>query len=74
MRLLAENDVRTALVTQPNIANVEVFGGYEPAVRVEFDPLKLARYRISQAQLQELLEQAQPRLAAGHRCRARTAA
>ena len=55
IRLLAENDIRAALVTKPNIANVEVFGGYEPAVRVEFDPLKLARYRISQAQLQDLL-------------------
>jgi multidrug efflux pump subunit AcrB len=55
IRMLAENDIRAALVTQPNIANVEIFGGYEPAVRVEFDPLKLARYHISQAQLQELI-------------------
>lgn len=55
IRLLAENEIRGALVTQPNVANVEVFGGYEPAVRVEFDPLKLARYRISQAHLQELV-------------------
>lgn len=55
VRLLAENDVRTALVTQPAIANVEVFGGYEPALRVDFDPLKLARYRITQAQLQDLV-------------------
>ena len=55
VRLLAENDIRTALVTQPAIANVEVFGGYEPALRVDFDPLKLARYRITQAQLQDLV-------------------
>lgn len=55
VRMLAENDVRRSLVTAPNIANVEVFGGFEPAVRVEFDPLKLAKYRISQAQLQELI-------------------
>jgi len=55
VRLLAENDLRSALVTQPHIANVEVFGGFEPAVRVDFDPLKLAQYRISQAQLQELI-------------------
>lgn len=55
IRLLAENDIRAALVTQSNIANVEVFGGYEPAVRIEFDPLKLARYRITQSQLQDLL-------------------
>ncbi|MBS4095808.1 MAG: efflux RND transporter permease subunit [Sulfuricella sp.] len=55
VRLLAENDIRTSLITAPSIANVEVFGGFEPAVRVEFDPLKLAKYRISQAQLQELI-------------------
>ena len=55
LRLLAENDIRTALITQPHVANVEVFGGYEPALRVEFDPLKLAAYRISQAQLQDLI-------------------
>lgn len=55
IRLLAENDIRAALVTKPNIANVEVFGGYEPAVRVDFDPLKLARYHISQSQLPDLL-------------------
>ena len=73
VRLLAENDIRTALVTQPNIANVEVFGGYEPALRVEFDPLKLARYRITQAQLQELLGKLDRDWPVGTR-RARTAA
>ncbi|MFN3398426.1 MAG: efflux RND transporter permease subunit, partial [Sulfurimicrobium sp.] len=55
IRLIAENDLRTAFLTQPHIANVEIFGGYEPALRVEFDPLQLARYRISQAQLQDLV-------------------
>jgi len=55
VRMLAENDIRTSLITAPSVANVEVFGGYEPAVRIEFDPLKLAQYRIGQAQLQELI-------------------
>ncbi|MBS4095798.1 MAG: efflux RND transporter permease subunit [Sulfuricella sp.] len=55
IRLLAENDIRAALVTQPDVANVEVFGGFEPAVRVEFDPLKLARLHIGTAQLPELV-------------------
>ena len=55
VRLLAENDIRAALVTQPHVANVEVFGGYEPTVRVEFDPLKLARYGLTQATFQDLL-------------------
>jgi multidrug efflux pump subunit AcrB len=30
IRLIAENDMRTALLTQGHIANVEVFGGHEP--------------------------------------------
>lgn len=55
VRLLADNEIRTTLVIQPFIANVEVFGGYEPAVRVDFDPLKLYSYGISQAQLQDLI-------------------
>jgi multidrug efflux pump subunit AcrB len=53
VRLIAENDLRTALLTQGHIANVEIFGGHEPAVRIDFDPLKLISYHVSQAQLQE---------------------
>ena len=34
IRLLAENDIRTAFLTQPNVSNVDIFGGYQPAVRV----------------------------------------
>ena len=55
VRLLAENDLRAALITQPHVANVEIFGGHEPTLRVEFDPLKLARHGLSQAQFQDLL-------------------
>ena len=55
IRLIAENDLRTALLTQGHIANVEIFGGHEPAVRIDFDPLKLISYHISQAQLQEFM-------------------
>ena len=55
IRLIAENDLRTALLTQGHIANVEIFGGHEPAIRVEFDPIKLLQYHISQGQLQEAL-------------------
>lgn len=55
VRLLAENRVKAVLLAQPRIATVDVFGGYEPAVRVSIDPMKLARYGVSQAQLQEAL-------------------
>ncbi|QUN06979.1 efflux RND transporter permease subunit [Shewanella yunxiaonensis] len=55
VRLIAENDIRAAFVTQPHIANVEVFGGYEPAVRVEFDPMRLARYHLDASKAQDIL-------------------
>jgi multidrug efflux pump subunit AcrB len=55
IRLIAENDIRSALVTQPHIANVEIFGGYEPAVRIDFDPARLARYNLNVAKVQEVL-------------------
>lgn len=55
VRLLAENRIKALFLAQPRIATVDVFGGYEPAVRVAIDPMKLMRYRVSQAQLQEAL-------------------
>ncbi len=58
IRMLAENDIRAALVTQPHVANVEVFGGHEPAVRVEIDPHKLARHGLTQTDLRERLANA----------------
>ena len=55
VRLIAENDIRSAFVTRPHIANVEVFGGHEPAVRVEFDPVALSRYNLNPAKAQDLI-------------------
>ena len=55
VRLIAENDIRAAFVTQLHIANVEVFGGHEPAVRIEFDPARLARYNLTAAKVQDIL-------------------
>ena len=55
VRLLAENQIKALFLAQPRIATVDVFGGFEPAVRVSIDPMKLARYKVSQAQLQEAL-------------------
>lgn len=55
IRLIAENDLRTAFLTQPHIANVEIFGGHEPTLRVDFDPIKLASFDISPIQLQDFI-------------------
>jgi len=55
VRLIAENDIRAAFVTQPHIANVEVFGGYEPAVRVELDPVRLSGHNLNAAKVQDIV-------------------
>jgi multidrug efflux pump subunit AcrB len=55
IRLLAENDIRTAFITQPNIANVEVFGGYEAAVRIDFDPAALTTYNLDPAKIEAII-------------------
>ena len=62
----------SALVTQPDVANVEVFGGYEPAVRVEFDP----RWHATAlpGTVAGAARQTQPRLAARHPLQGKAAA
>lgn len=58
VRLLAEGDIRAALLTLPHVADVEVFGGHESAVRIDIDPLKLARFGLTPAQPADLLAKA----------------
>ena len=51
VRQLAQNPVKEALLRLPGVANVEVFGGYQPVVSVELDPDKLQAYRLSPGQV-----------------------
>ncbi len=51
VRQLAQNPVKEALLRLPDVANVEVFGGYQPVVSVVLDPDKLQAYRLSPGQV-----------------------
>ena len=51
VRQLAQNPVKEALLRLPDVANVEVFGGYQPVVSVVLDPDKLQAHRLSPGQV-----------------------
>ncbi|NDY42983.1 efflux RND transporter permease subunit [Dissulfurirhabdus thermomarina] len=51
VRQLADNEIREALLRVPDVANVEVFGGYAPEVTVEVDPRRLHAHGLSLAQV-----------------------
>ena len=51
VRQLADNEIREDFLRIPDVANVEVFGGYFPEVSVEIDPVKLHAYGLSLEQV-----------------------
>ncbi len=51
VRQLAQNPIKEELLRLPGVANVEVFGGYQPVVSVQLDPDKLQAYRLSPGQV-----------------------
>lgn len=51
VRQLAENEIKEDLLRIPNVADVEVFGGYTPEVYVVVDKVKLHRYNLSLPQI-----------------------
>ena len=58
-RYLIENDIRPLLLKESAIANVEVFGGWQPQVAVKVDAHKLAALNISMTQVMSALKQGQ---------------
>ena len=52
LRELADNQIKEELLRNPEIANVETFGGYQPEIRVVVDQDRLNRFSIS---LQDIL-------------------
>jgi multidrug efflux pump subunit AcrB len=46
IRKIADSFIKPHLLSNPEIGNVEVFGGYESAIRIEVDPFKAKQYGI----------------------------
>ncbi len=47
IRKIADSHIKPYLLANPNIGNVEVFGGYQSAITIEVDPFKAKKYGIS---------------------------
>ena len=46
IRKIADSFIKPKLLSNPDIGNVEVFGGYESSIMIKIDPLKLEKYKI----------------------------
>jgi len=46
IRKIADSFIKPYLLSNSNIGNVEVFGGYESAINIEVDPFKAKRYNV----------------------------
>jgi len=51
VRQLADNEIREAFLRIPEVADVEIFGGYSPEIAVEIDPVRLHAYHLSLGQV-----------------------
>jgi len=47
IREMADNQIKEDLLRVPGIANVEVFGGWQPEIKVTIDPDQLKRFGLS---------------------------
>ena len=57
LRKVADSFIKPALLSNPVIGNVEVFGGHQSAINIEFDPLKARKYDISLGTVAKRIEQ-----------------
>lgn len=55
IRKIVESDIKPALLRDSRIGNVEVFGGYQGAVTINIDPLKLKRMNIPLSKIGEII-------------------
>ena len=51
VRQLADNEIREAFLRIPEVADVEIFGGYSPEITVEIDPVRLHAHHLSLGQV-----------------------
>ena len=47
IRKITDSFIKPYLLSNPNIGNVEVFGGYESGINIEVDPFKAKRYGVN---------------------------
>ena len=47
VRKIAESDIKPALLRNPQVGNVEIFGGYQSAISINVDPFKAKSYGLS---------------------------
>ncbi|MDZ7580811.1 MAG: efflux RND transporter permease subunit [Deltaproteobacteria bacterium] len=47
VRKIAESDIKPALLRNPQVGNVEIFGGYQSAININVDPFKAMAYGLS---------------------------
>ncbi len=51
IRKIADNFIKPYLLSNKNIGDVEVFGGYKSAITVSIDPYKVAQYNLSMGRI-----------------------
>ncbi|AZV46073.1 AcrB/AcrD/AcrF family protein [Nautilia sp. PV-1] len=56
IRKIADSFIKPRLLNSKDIGNVEVFGGYQSAIMIKIDPLKLQKYKISFDNLLKVLQ------------------
>lgn len=55
IRQLADNPIKEHLLRVPGVGNVEVFGGFQPVVRVTLDPDRMQALRLTSSQVSAAL-------------------
>jgi len=56
IRKIADSFIKPYLLSNPNIGNVEVFGGYQSAINIEVDPFKAKRYNVNFATISKVIQ------------------
>ncbi len=55
IRKIADSFIKPYLLSDPVIGNVEVFGGYQSAININIDPLKMKKYKLDFSQVFNVL-------------------
>jgi multidrug efflux pump subunit AcrB len=56
IRKMVDGFIKPYLLSNPDIGNVEVFGGYESSINVEVDPFKAKRYNVDFDKIGKVLQ------------------